>query len=78
MLGEQRDRSPGRHQDSDDHEKGDTTHPELGVLHSRRGLSLAMAPPGEPVADEEGETETEDQLREQVLEVEDVAHSRSR
>jgi hypothetical protein len=78
MLGEQGDRSPGRHQDSNEHQKRDTTPAVFGVFHSRRCLSLAMPPPGEPVADEEGEAETEDQLGEQVLEVEDVAHSRSR
>jgi hypothetical protein len=78
MLGEQRDGSPGRHQDSDDHEKGNPTRPIFGVFHPRRSLSLTMPPPGEAVADEESETETDDQLREQVLEVEDVAHSRSR
>jgi hypothetical protein len=78
MLGEQGDRSPGRHQDSNEHKKRDTTPPVFGVLHSRRGLSLAMPPPCESIADEEGEAEAEDQLGEQVLEVEDVAHSRSR
>ena len=75
MLGEQRDGSPGRHERSYDQEKGDATRPIFGVLHSRRGLSLAMPPPGEAISDEQSEAETDGQLGEQVLEVEDVAHS---
>jgi len=75
MLGEQRDGSPGRHEDSNHDEEGNTTRSIFGVLDSRRGLALAIPPPGEPIADEKGEAETHDQLGEQVLEVEDVAHS---
>ena len=34
-----------------------------------------MLPPGEPVAHDQGQTEPNDQLRQQVLDVEEVAHA---
>jgi hypothetical protein len=37
-----------------------------------------VTPPGQPVPDDEGEAEANDQLREEALEVEDVAHVRAR
>ena len=33
-----------------------------------------MGPPGEPISDEEGETQRQDQLGQQIVEVEEVAH----
>ena len=75
MLGEQRDGPPDRHQDSDDHEKSNATGPIVGALDSGRRPPLAMSPPGKPVAHEKGEPQPDDELGEQVLEVEDVAHS---
>jgi hypothetical protein len=35
---------------------------------------LPVSPPGEPVPHDESESETYDQLGQEVLEVEDVAH----
>ena len=72
--GEQGDRAPDRHQHSDDDQKRNPARPILGLFHSLGGLSSAMLPPGEAVAQEQGETETEDQFREQVFDVEEVAH----
>lgn len=78
MLGEEGHRSPGCHQQADDHQKHHSPSSILGVDHSLRGLPLAMLPPGEAVANEKGEAEAEDQFRKQVLDVEEVGHFASR
>jgi hypothetical protein len=78
MLGEEGDCSPGGHQQADDHQEYHSSPSKLGVDHSLGGLPLAMFPPGEAVANEEGEAETEDQFWKQVLDVEEVGHFGSR
>lgn len=74
MLGEQSHQSPHGHQDAYHDQKGDPACPVLSVLYTLRGLSPAMFPPGEGIADEQGEPETNDQFREQVFDVEEIAH----
>ena len=78
MLGEEGHRSPGCHQQADDHQEHHSPSPILGVDNSLRGLPLAMLPPREAVANEKGEAEAEDQFRKQVLDVEEVGHFGSR
>ncbi len=78
MLGEQSHQSPHGHQDTYQDQKGDPTGPVLSVLYTFRSLSPAMFPPGEGIADEQGEPETNDQFREQVFDVEEVAHFEAR
>lgn len=78
MLDEQSHQSPHGHQDTNHDQKRHPARPILGLLHSLRGLSPAMFPPGDAVAHEQGEAETEYQFREQVFDVEEVAHFDSR
>lgn len=78
MLGEQSHQSPHGHQDTYHDQKRDPACPVLSVLDTLGGLSPAMFPPGEAVADEQGEPETNDQFREQVFDVEEVAHFKPR
>ena len=74
MLGEQCHQSPHTHQDTNHHQERHPAGPVLGLFNALWGLSPAMFPPGEAVAHEQGETETQDQLGEQVFDVEEVAH----
>lgn len=73
MLGEERHRPPGGHDCTDHHQESDPAAAELGILHSLRGPALTVPPPSEPIADEKGQAEADDQLGQEVLEVEDVA-----
>jgi hypothetical protein len=46
----------------------------LRVFDALRDTALPVPPPGEPVPDDEGEAQTDDELGQEILEIEDVAH----
>lgn len=73
-LPEQRGSTPDREKQADDHEKPHPSGAIDGVRHVFGGLTASVLPPGQPVADEKRETEGQDQLWHQILEVEEVTH----
>jgi hypothetical protein len=77
-LGEQRDRSPSGHQQSDNHQERHPTASELRILDTFGGPALPVVPPGQPVADEQRQPEADHELGEKVLDVEYVAQFRAR
>lgn len=75
MSGQQSRPTPHSEQHADCHQKDHPARSILGVLNSLRRLTSSMFPPCEAVANEESETEGQDQFREQVLDVEEIAHT---
>ncbi len=74
MSGEESHRAPDTQKESDCRQEHNSPWPILGVFNPFGGLALTVLPPGQPISDEQGKTETEDQLRQKVLEVEQVSH----
>lgn len=76
MSAEQGDPAPDGEHHSDDREKDHATPAVLRLLDSSRSLPSPVLPPGEPVADQQSQTEGKDHLRQEVLEVEEVVDRR--
>lgn len=76
MSGQQSGQAPHGEQHANGHQKDHPARPVLSVLDSLWRLTSSMFPPGEAVANEEREPEGQDQFREQVLDVEEIAHVR--
>lgn len=71
------DRAPRGEEHPDEEKKGHSARAILSVLDCSWRFPTTVFPPGHPIAQEEGKTEGENQLRKQVLEVEGVVHCRT-
>jgi hypothetical protein len=78
ISGQEGDGSPhgehDSHHDQEDHPSGSVP----GTFHSFGRLSLTVLPPGQSVTDDQGQTDCQDHLRQQILEVEYVGDGKDR
>lgn len=72
--GEDRGRPPDREQDPDHREKHHPTGTKLRILDTSGRLPTTVSPPGQTVPDQQSQAQSQHELGEETLEVEDVAH----
>jgi len=73
-LPNQADHAPDGDDDADAHQESHPARPVGGICHTFGCLALAVLPPGEPVPDEQCQTETDNQFGEDVVDSKQLGH----
>lgn len=66
--------TPDRHQHTDPHQEPHPSRTVGGVLDSFRGLALPVLQPGQAITYEQGEAQSDDQFREQIVDSKKFGH----